>query len=166
MGNSSSLEDAFLRLTEAKPIKVLVILYSTMKLIHLVLCLSLFVYCVWGAPPRRIRVLQPTSVCDTNILQYLPGTRKAIPATPRAKAKQRPRPKPKTLENRVYKARGPIRRVERSYSREKKIEVLMFLMHHRVPKDDDEDDGIEYRCPAQTEASQWFKIPQRTIAEW
>ena len=130
-----------------------------MKFIHLVLCLSLFVYCVWGAPP------QPISVSDTNILQQLPGIQKSISATPRAKAKQRPGPKPKALENRVYKVRGPIRRVERSYSREKKIEVLIFLMH-RLPKGGGEDDGIEYRCPTQTEASQWFRIPQRTISEW
>ncbi|KAF8417272.1 hypothetical protein BGX38DRAFT_1070071, partial [Terfezia claveryi] len=76
---------------------------------------------------------------------------------------ERPGPKPKCLESRVYKVRGPIQRVQRSYSREKKIEVLMFLIHHRLPKDNDQD---EYRCPTQTEASQWFKIPQRTIAQW
>ncbi|RPB24991.1 hypothetical protein L211DRAFT_133345 [Terfezia boudieri ATCC MYA-4762] len=39
-----------------------------------------------GAPPRHSRVLQPTSVSDTNILQHLPGTRKSIPHTLRAKA--------------------------------------------------------------------------------
>ncbi|KAF8421173.1 hypothetical protein EV426DRAFT_718824 [Tirmania nivea] len=72
---------------------------------------------------------------------------KVDPATPRARAKQQPGPKPKCLENRVYKVQGPIQRVKRSYSREKKIEVLMFLIHHRLPKDSDEDNEIEYRCP-------------------
>jgi len=33
----------------------------------------------------------------------------------------------------VYKARGPIRRVERSYSREKKVEVLIFLTITEFP---------------------------------
>ncbi|KAF8448369.1 hypothetical protein BGX38DRAFT_1189847 [Terfezia claveryi] len=104
------------------------------------------------------RVLQPISVSDANILQHLPGTWKSNPSTPRAKAKQRPGPKPKSLENRVYKIWEPIQKVKRSYSREKKIEVLMILIHHRLPQDgdenlevDDENDGIEYRCLTQTE---------------
>jgi len=120
-----------------------------MRFIYLFLYLSLFVCCVWGAPPRCTRVLQPISVLDANIPRHLPGTRKAILATPREKARQRPGRKPKALEDRVYKARDPIRRVERSYSREKKVEVLMFLTHHRVPKFDDEDDRVEYRPPRQ-----------------
>ena len=32
-----------------------------------------------GAPPRRRTLLEPS---DANIPQHLPGTRKAIPATP------------------------------------------------------------------------------------
>ena len=104
-----------------------------MKFIHLILCLSVFIYCVWGAPRRRVRtLLHPISVSEANIPRHLPGTRKAIPATPQAKAKQRPGPKPKPLEDQVYKAKGLIRRVKRSYSREKKVEVLMFLIHHRI----------------------------------
>jgi len=111
---------------------------------------------------RRNGILQPLSVSDP---RHLPGTKRAIPATPRAKMKLRPGRKPKPLEERVYRHVGPIQRVERTYSREKKVEVLMFLTHHRVPKDS-HCDWLEYRPPTQMEASKWFKIPQRTIACW
>ncbi|RPB23139.1 hypothetical protein L211DRAFT_299297 [Terfezia boudieri ATCC MYA-4762] len=139
--------------------------FTTMKFIYFILCLSLLVYSVWGAPRHRT-LLAPVTVSDANIPRHLPRPRKTISATPQAKSKQRPGRKPKPLEDRVYKVRGPIRRIERSYSREKKGEVLMFLMHHRVPKDlkfDDDDDVVEYRPPIQMEASRWFKIPQRSM---
>ena len=44
----------------------------------------------------------------------------------------RPGPKSKPLNERPYKAPKPIQRIERSYSRERKIEVLQFLEHHQV----------------------------------
>jgi hypothetical protein len=73
----------------------------------------------------------------------------------------RPGPKPKPLEERKYTPRPPIKRVVRRFSREKQIEVLMFLTHHRVKMDNG-----SYRPPTQPEASRWFKIPQQTISRW
>ncbi|RPB29326.1 hypothetical protein L211DRAFT_872096 [Terfezia boudieri ATCC MYA-4762] len=111
----------------------------TMKLFHLVLCLSLFVYYVWGAPPRRRRVLQPVSLSDTNVIAHLPGTRKSIPATPRAKARQRPGPKPKSLENRVYKQVNDLKFPKEQLLSGEKIEYRLWVrklahdvnqMHH------------------------------------
>ena len=43
------------------------------------------------------------------------------------------------------------------YSREKIIQVLVFLTHHRVPN----KGATSCRPPTQTEAAQWLKIPQQ-----
>ena len=75
----------------------------------------------------------------------------------------RPGPKAKPMRNRVYKLRGPIRRIRRSYSRERKIEVLLFLLNHRVAANEAE---AEYRRPTFAEASAYWKIPLSTIHEW
>ncbi|KAF2186694.1 hypothetical protein K469DRAFT_726176 [Zopfia rhizophila CBS 207.26] len=91
--------------------------------------------------------------------------------------KKRPGPKPTPLDARPYKQHKPISRIERSYSRERKIEVLLFLIHHRV-KDDQRrraragcanvelSDGTVYRPPTTAEASAYWKIPDRTIRAW
>jgi hypothetical protein len=44
-------------------------------------------------------------------------------------------PKPKPIEERPYKQPKPISRVQRSYSRERKIEVILYLLHHRIQDD-------------------------------
>jgi hypothetical protein len=69
--------------------------------------------------------------------------------------------KPKPLEERKYCLRRPVKRVARRFSREKQIEVLMFLAHHRV-----NTDNGSYRPPTQAEASKWFKISQQNISNW
>lgn len=108
--------------------------------------------------PKKRRVLQPVSISAANIPQPLQDVCKSIAATPRDKL--RPGRKPKSLENRIYKPAKRIVRIKRSYAREKTVEVLMFLLHHRLPK------GSGLRTPTQVEASKWFKIPQRSIAVW
>ena len=46
--------------------------------------------------------------------------------------KDRPGPRPKALEDRVIKLRGPIKRLQQSYSYSRKIKVLLFYHYHRV----------------------------------
>jgi len=42
-------------------------------------------------------------------------------------------PKPKPLAQRVFKLRaGPVKKVKGSYSKAKKVEILMFMIHYRV----------------------------------
>jgi len=72
--------------------------------------------------------LHPLTVSSINIQN--PGYRPVITHSPRARCQ--PGPKPKPLSNWVYKPRGPIRRIRRTYSRERKIEVLLFLTYHRI----------------------------------
>ncbi|KAK5654958.1 hypothetical protein OQA88_6715 [Cercophora sp. LCS_1] len=104
---------------------------------------------------------------------------------------QKPRrgPKPKPLSEKVkgWKFEKPKRRQERSYTRERKIEVIMFLLNHRVPDTrevmprrrygqydveneppQENPDGTftYFRAPTYTEASEWWKIPTATICSW
>ena len=57
------------------------------------------------------------------------------------------------------------KQVRRSYSREKKIEVLLFLTHHRIPINPGSR-TTEYRHPSHGEAAGYFKIPKATIHGW
>ena len=79
--------------------------------------------------------------------------------------KKHPGPKPKPLDARPYKQHKPISRIERSYPRERKIQVLLFLIHHRVKDDQrrraragytntepESPDGAVYRPPTTAEA--------------
>ena len=105
--------------------------------------------------------LHPLRVSSVNIQN--PGYQPVTTRSPRARC--RPGPKPKPLSNRVYKPRGPIKRVRRTYSRERKIEVLLFLIHHRVPPSQNSR-STEYRRPTNAEAASYWKIPENTIQEW
>lgn len=73
----------------------------------------------------------------------------------------------------------PIHRREISWSQAQKVRVLTYLTHHRIPIEPDiripatsasaESTCSEvnlFRSPTQTEASQLFGVPQRTISEW
>ena len=86
----------------------------------------------------------------------------------------RPGRKPLPLEKRKPPSFKAIQRVERSYSRKKRMKVLLFLQYHRVPVDDDwkppsrQRDGYTapvdgYRQPTYEEAHAFFKIPLTTI---
>ena len=90
--------------------------------------------------------------------------------------RRRPGPKPKPLSERNKPSFRQIKRVERSYKDRKRVEVLLFLLKHRVPGTLGENGGIVrkdlpsltngYRPPTFFEASQFFKIPERTIKNW
>ena len=58
-----------------------------------------------------------------------------------------PSPKPKPLNERLYKPPKLIQRVERSYSRERKIEVILFREHHRIQSIDPNTSLLVYRQP-------------------
>lgn len=80
---------------------------------------------------------------------------------------RKPGPKPKALEDRVYKPSKPIKRREASYSRQKKIEVLKFLTHHKVFLDGSISHRPDrYREPTIAEAARHFNIPRRSISNW
>ena len=56
-----------------------------------------------------------------------------------------PGSKPKPLSERPYNPIKPIQRIERSYSRERKIEVIQFRKHHRVQSIDPDTGLLVYR---------------------
>ena len=82
----------------------------------------------------------------------------------------------KTLTERAMCIFKPVQRVERSYSYEKKVQVLLFLEKHQVPinkitvgrprKDAPTCDTPGYRPPTFHEAADFFKIPLEIIHKW
>ncbi|RSL77365.1 hypothetical protein CDV31_017330, partial [Fusarium ambrosium] len=80
----------------------------------------------------------------------------ASSATP----KKKPGPRKKPYKDRKFTASTAIRRQERSYSDEKKEEVIMWLIHHRVQR------LGEWKPPSLRDAEKHFKIPKSTIADW
>ncbi|KAJ0164227.1 hypothetical protein CTA2_1483 [Colletotrichum tanaceti] len=96
---------------------------------------------------------------------------------------KRPGPAPKPLhEKAAYKHRAPVKRAERSYTDQRRKEVILFLENHKVACDEDgvrgrrtRNGGHEgqqppaekgYRWPTLEEASKWFKVPESTIHGW
>lgn len=69
-------------------------------------------------------------------------------------------PKPKPLSERKVLRTTPIVRKEASYSKRKKEEVIMWMLHHRV------DRRGEMVPPSTTDAENHFQIPRSTIAGW
>ena len=55
--------------------------------------------------------------------------------------------------------------MERSYTRQQKIEVLNWMKYYRVPNEAF-NTGVKMRCPTLDEASIYFKIPKSTIGQW
>jgi hypothetical protein len=78
----------------------------------------------------------------------------------------RPGPKPKPLNERPYKPLKPINRVERSYSRERKIEVILFRLHHRIPSIDLDTRLLVYKPPTFLQMKDFWKIPEATMKGW
>ncbi|KAK1574379.1 uncharacterized protein LY79DRAFT_662219, partial [Colletotrichum navitas] len=81
------------------------------------------------------------------------------------------------IANRRYTATKPIKRVERSYGRQRQVEVLLYLEHHRYPiypgqrlqqraGDTPLDPANGLRRPTLREAAAHFKIPFTTVATW
>ncbi|KAK0723974.1 hypothetical protein B0T21DRAFT_351098 [Apiosordaria backusii] len=103
--------------------------------------------------------------------------------------KRGPAPKP-LAEKLKAKALKQIKRVERSYTRERKVEVLLYLLTHRVPDsgprktprrrigqpqedcstqpivENKNGELVWYRAPTYAEASDFWKIPTPTIQGW
>jgi len=122
------------------------------------------------------QVTQPTR----QPLQPLP-TNTRIPACRPEKKKPGPKPKPLAKRAGIVKR---VRRVERSYSREKKIQVLTYLIQHKVIRTEEQQrrrrvgmaetdsqlqiplDRAIYRDITQTEAAEFFSIPRDTIQYW
>ena len=77
---------------------------------------------------------------------------------------RRPSPKSKPLNERQYKPPKPIQRIEQSYTRERKIEVLMFREHYRVL--DTRTKLPVYRQPTFEQTAAFWKIPDSTIQGW
>ncbi|KAJ4290134.1 hypothetical protein N0V88_006641 [Collariella sp. IMI 366227] len=113
------------------------------------------------------------------------------PLTLKGLPRKKPGPVPKPLSERLKnKPPKQVRRVERSYSKERKIEVLMYLLNHRVPDarprkvprrrigqpheqelnqpmvQDQNGEFVWYRAPTYAEASEFWKIPTPTIQGW
>jgi len=100
---------------------------------------------------------------DANIEN--PGTdHHPPPSGPRKKL--RPGPKPLPLEARSFRQRvGPIKKICRTYSRSRKVQVILFLMHHRVPISV-RVENTQFRQPTHREAWIYRKIPETTIQQW
>lgn len=69
-------------------------------------------------------------------------------------------PKPMLLKDRKARVTKPASRQQRSYTKKKKEEVVMWLIHHRVYHNG------EFVPPSTREAEAYFLIPNRTIAGW
>lgn len=113
------------------------------------------------------------------------------PLTVKGVERKKPGPAPKPLSEKLKaKALKQIKRVERSYTRERKIEVLLYLLTHRVPDsgprktprrrigqpqedcstqpvvENENGELVWYRAPTYAEASDFWKIPTPTIQGW
>ena len=121
-----------------------------------------------------------------------PPTTARRPLTLKGLPRKKPGPVPKPLSERLKgKPMKPLRRVERSYTRERKIEVLMYLLNHRIPDNrhrrqvprsrvgqsheqdwtqsmiqNESGEYVWHRAPTYAEASQFWKIPTPTIQGW
>jgi hypothetical protein len=104
-----------------------------------------------------------------------------IPLSSSQSHKKKPGPKPKPLTERAV-VNKPVKRLQRRYSREKKIQVITFLARRKEvkprerqnrrrtgPDDSDaalETDALTYGDVTFQEASQFFKIPVATLSDW
>ena len=113
------------------------------------------------------------------------NTRDKMPLQPIPTNAVRPRlkpgRKPKPVEDRTPPPSRPVQRVERTYSRQRKIEVVLFLMHHFIPtkplldpnhqkpriRSGDLPPPLEgFRRPTYDEGQEYWKIPRTTIIRW
>ena len=78
----------------------------------------------------------------------------------KGKSREKRGPKPKPLSERKMLRTTPIVRKEASYSKRKKQEVIMWMLHTRV------DRRGEMVPPSTTDAENHFQIPRSTIAGW
>jgi len=87
---------------------------------------------------------------------------------PPERTSKRRGPKPETVTERQLTGRDmrPIRYPERSYSQSEKLQVLVFLEHHKIPIARLGIQEATYRSPTLQEASDVYQIPRRTICDW
>jgi hypothetical protein len=78
----------------------------------------------------------------------------------------RPGPKPKPLDERPYKPPKPIQRIQRSYSRERKIDIILFREHHRIQSIDLDTSLLVYKPPTFEQISAFWKVPEANIRRW
>lgn len=79
--------------------------------------------------------------------------------------RRKPGPKPKPLEERSLPIIKPYQRIERSYTRERKIQILCFLFHYQVLFVD--ADGVEKtRGIKHSEVASIFLVPRCTSSTW
>ncbi|PHH67786.1 hypothetical protein CDD82_1128 [Ophiocordyceps australis] len=76
-------------------------------------------------------------------------------------------PKAKPPTERAVRSAKPVQRVERSYSSQKRDQVLVFMEQQRVHDPGSRSAGADgYRRPYSREAAEYFKIPMSTIHTW
>jgi hypothetical protein len=77
----------------------------------------------------------------------------------------RPGPKQKK-KDRLYVPPPPIKKIKRSYTRERKIAVIKFHKNHRIWGPNQYTGEYEWRRPYYNEMAEYFKIPASTIGRW
>lgn len=70
-------------------------------------------------------------------------------------------PKSKPYIDRQFTPRPPVQRIERSYTKGKKEEVIIWMTHHRV----EGENGV-LKPPTLRDAVAHWKIPFNTIGNW
>ncbi|KAF2839311.1 hypothetical protein M501DRAFT_1016390 [Patellaria atrata CBS 101060] len=102
--------------------------------------------------------------------QAPPNKQRPHPSNPSFEYPKRRGPKPKPLSERVYKAPKPRRQHRTTFSKKTKMEVLMWLTHHKVSAF--KYDGYArpeipiIRPPTHQEAANHFKIDRSTVSRW
>ncbi|KAI6756227.1 hypothetical protein HG530_011963 [Fusarium avenaceum] len=114
------------------------------------------------APESAASSPDPESVESTSTPDPAVRTRTAATATSDMgpPSKRRRGPKPKPLSERKLLRTTPIVRKENTYSKKKKEEVIMWMVHNRVER------LGEMVPPSTLDAEYHFKIPRSTIAGW
>ncbi|KAF5613550.1 WW domain protein [Fusarium subglutinans] len=110
------------------------------------------------APSSVASTPAPSSVASTPAPESSSGGQVTYDMGPPPKKKRGPKPKP--LSERKMLRTTPIVRKEASYSKRKKEEVIMWMLHTRV------DRRGEMVPPSTTDAENHFQIPRSTIAGW
>ncbi|KAI8416070.1 hypothetical protein FOFC_02379 [Fusarium oxysporum] len=98
-----------------------------------------------------------------------PGARSITPQSSGAGRPPKPKKrgqKAKPIQDRVYKVAKPIFRKEERHSKERRLEVVVFLYHHRVFDPDHPKSINGYRRPLQSDAAAYFQVKQTTISSW
>ncbi|KAH6959783.1 hypothetical protein BKA56DRAFT_195299 [Ilyonectria sp. MPI-CAGE-AT-0026] len=69
-------------------------------------------------------------------------------------------PKRKAYIDRQFTPRPPIQRIERTYSKAKKEEIIIWMTRHRIERNG------EWKQPSFRDAEAHWKVPFKTISNW